>query len=124
MGAWYLCVLLVGTHYRDDKKRNIRLLLKNIDALSGYDSDDTNLRVRSREIAADYKNFWTSEDAFFADMNRIKHRGPSISDASVANYVLEDESPIQRTDAQVCIDEVQDGHLKNIVIDFTAIPLQ
>lgn len=112
----------LGSHFKDGKKRNVRILFQNLQQIPGYNPGDVNLKISGRKLVADYNNFWTSEEAFNFNFDQFspKYRGPSIVDSDL-QYETLIEIPILKSDASVCIPNQYDGDLNNYVIDFSPI---
>jgi hypothetical protein len=115
--------LWMGTHNRDTKKRNYKILLRNLNRTIFFDDDDLNLRVQKRSVSADYNNFWTKQEAdtYHFNTSNPKLRGPSVSEVSLMNYETVLEYPIEDRNAEICIPNLEDGDLYNFRIDFTPI---
>lgn len=113
----------VGTHKRDNKKRNYRILLRNLNRTIFFDDDDLNLRIRKRVLPAEYFNFWNAEDArnYHLNSSNPKRRGPTLNESTDLNYQTVIEYPVENRNVEVCIPDFDDGDVNNLRIDFTPI---
>lgn len=121
-GLTNLAEIWAGTHYRDNRKRNYKILFRNLNATPGF-SNRLNLKLSKRVIPANYNNFWNSEDArnYHLITSNPKLRGDTISESQDLAYEEVLEVPIQKQQAEVCIPDLSDGDLNNFILEYTPI---
>lgn len=114
-----------GSHFRDNRKRNFRILMRNLDYTPSFNKK-FNLKVSKRVLPANYNNFWNSTEArnYHLGTSNPKLRGETISPSHDLVYEEIIEAPVEKRDVEICVPDLNDGDLHNLILEYTPIEQQ